>query len=91
MRNKMLKALGIIAAAAFVIGIAWLIIFYRPNAPGNTIMGRFEIVEDLDGDGLIAKDKETDVLYLIRGNGMTVLLDADGKPLLDKGAEHHGD
>ena len=51
---------------------------------GN-LSSRFETVESDPPDYLIIVDKETGVLYLKRGYGLTVLLDKNGKPLLYEG------
>lgn len=57
---------------------------------------RFEVLEThafgvFKGGGQILKDKETGVLYLFYqhgyGGGLTVMVDADGKPLTDNSIE----
>ena len=61
------------------------------NKGNNTITDdRFVVIEDGWADGnraFIMVDKETKVMYLTFncGGGITVMLDADGKPLLWEG------
>ena len=54
---------------------------------GNDIItdGRFMVIEDGFADSgrvCVVVDKETNVMYLKYHYGITVMLDADGKPLL---------
>ena len=72
-----------------VIAIILMLTFVGCNNNGNeTIVDdRFEIVEDgwtNSNRAFIMVDKETKVMYLMfnGGGGITVMLDADGKPLL---------
>lgn len=80
-----LLIIGVVAAAC-AIGY----IFFGPEEGDELIGDRFILIEDL-GDSCVVADKETGVLYLITDpesiypNGITVLLDADGKPMLYKG------
>ena len=54
---------------------------------------RFEVIliDDINPTVRILKDKQTGVLYLFAdtfyGGGLTPLLDADGKPIVEKGGE----
>ena len=49
---------------------------------------RFEVIESeasfTEGTTKVLKDKETGVLYLYHNNGLTLLVDMHGKPILDK-------
>ena len=55
---------------------------------GDTIYGdRFIMIENLEGDIYILADKETGVMYLSKRRGITVLMDADGKPMIWNGGE----
>ena len=73
-------------AAACAIGY----MFFAPEEGDKLIGDRFVLIENLD-TAVVVADKETGVLYLITDpesiypNGITVLLDADGKPMLYKG------
>lgn len=75
-----LLIIGVVAAACAIDYI-----FFGPEE-GDELMGdRFILIEDL-GDSYVAADKETGVLYMITNDdGITVLLDSDGKPMLYKG------
>lgn len=46
---------------------------------------RFDFVERVSENTMIVKDKDTDVLYLFSSAGVCVMVDAEGKPLVDKG------
>ena len=53
---------------------------------GDTIYDdRFTVMEHLEGNIYILADKETGVMYLSKGRGITVLMDADGKPMIWNG------
>ena len=45
---------------------------------------RFELIKVYYGDAYLYYDIETGVEYLLKDRGITVLLDADGKPILYK-------
>lgn len=61
------------------------------NSKDNKVItdGRFSRVEDGYFEGgipaSIVVDIETKVMYLVTGGSLTVMLDADGKPLLWEG------
>lgn len=75
-----LLIIGFVAAAC---AIGYM--FFAPKEGDELIGDRFILIEDL-GDSCVVADKETGVLYmLVDANGITVLLDADGKPMLYKG------
>lgn len=46
---------------------------------------RFDFIERVSESTMIVKDKDTDVLYLFSATGVCVMVDAEGKPLVDKG------
>lgn len=55
---------------------------------GDTLYGdRFTVMEHLEGNIYILADKETGVMYLSKGRGITVLMDADGKPMIWNGGK----
>lgn len=56
---------------------------------GDTLYGdRFTVMERLGGNIYILADKETGVMYLSKDrNGITVLMDADGKPMIWNGGK----
>lgn len=56
---------------------------------GDTLYGdRFTVMEHLEGNIYILADKETGVMYLSKDrNGITVLMDADGKPMIWNGGK----
>lgn len=75
-----LMIIGFVAAAC---AIGYM--FFAPKEGDEIIDDRFVLIEDLD-NAVVVADKETRVLYLLGdANGITVLLDADGKPMLYKG------
>ena len=82
-RRILVETLLLIGAAYIVFSIGYML--FGPEK-GEIIMGdRFILIEDL-GDSYVAADKETGVLYMITNDdGITVLLDSDGKPMLYKG------
>ena len=55
---------------------------------GDTIYDdRFTVMEHLEGNIYILADKETGVMYLSKDRGITVLMDADGKPMIWNGGK----
>ena len=75
-----LMIIGFVAAAC---AIGYM--FFAPKEGDEIIDDRFVLIEDLD-TAVVVADKETGVLYMLTdANGITVLLDADGKPMLYKG------
>lgn len=55
---------------------------------GDALYGdRFTVMEHLEGNIYILTDKETGVMYLSKDRGITVLMDADGKPMIWNGGK----
>lgn len=70
-----------------VLAVVGILLCSGCSSEGNRVVtdGRFQKVEDSLYDGEIYVDTETKVMYWSLGYGLTVLLDAEGKPLLWEG------
>lgn len=78
----------IIVICLFLIVFIYKIIILEPNTnneKNNAKSERFEEYYIDNGFRTILVDKETDICYLETSNGITVILDTDGKPKLWNG------
>ena len=86
--KKLYAALAIVCVIATGCGV------YQANAESNQQKERFSLVsyeKVLYDNFIIISDNKTGVMYLVydgdRQGGITVLVDADGKPLIWEGDE----
>lgn len=78
-RAAVIIAMIAVISAVFVF-FAYMLGFFNPNGE------RFEVVKEY-ADVIIYADKETGVQYALSRRGISVMLDADGKPIIYEGEE----